>query len=81
MALLLLDGSVSKASFLCKVQLKKHFRKLENKEHLIAGAGRTDAGVHAKVQVAHCDLDKKWEPFSAFGSFELSFETAPNSSN
>ena len=31
--------------------------------HTIAAAGRTDAGVHALGQVAHCDLVKDWEPF------------------
>lgn len=37
--------------------------KLERREHNIAAAGRTDAGVHAKGQVAHCDMDQDWNPF------------------
>ncbi len=37
--------------------------KLEPGEHTIAAAGRTDAGVHATGQVAHCDLAKEWSPF------------------
>jgi tRNA pseudouridine38-40 synthase len=37
--------------------------KLEPGEHTIAAAGRTDAGVHARGQVCHCDLVKDWSPF------------------
>jgi len=37
--------------------------RLEPGPHTIAAAGRTDAGVHALGQVAHCDLQKDWSPF------------------
>jgi len=37
--------------------------KLEPRDHTIAAAGRTDAGVHALGQVAHCDMARDWEPF------------------
>lgn len=37
--------------------------KLEPRDHTIAAAGRTDAGVHALAQVAHCDMDRDWDPF------------------
>ena len=29
----------------------------------IAAAGRTDTGVHATGQVAHCDMARDWDPF------------------
>ena len=37
--------------------------RIQPGEHTIAAAGRTDAGVHALGQVAHCDMDKDWDPF------------------
>ena len=55
--------------------IEKALSKLENKEYTIAGAGRTDAGVHAKCQVAHCDLNKEWEPFRL--SEALNFHLRP----
>ncbi|NNK16815.1 MAG: tRNA pseudouridine(38-40) synthase TruA [Sulfitobacter sp.] len=37
--------------------------KLEPRGHTIAAAGRTDAGVHALGQVAHCDMEQDWDAF------------------
>ena len=37
--------------------------KLEADVPAIAAAGRTDAGVHALGQVAHCDMAREWDPF------------------
>ncbi|MBU2981002.1 tRNA pseudouridine(38-40) synthase TruA [Lentibacter algarum] len=49
--------------------------KLEKREHNIAAAGRTDAGVHAMAQVCHCDMDAEWTPFRL--SEALNFHLKP----
>ncbi|MGB7241049.1 MAG: tRNA pseudouridine synthase A, partial [Sulfitobacter sp.] len=50
--------------------------KVEPGPHNIAAAGRTDAGVHATAQVAHCDLTQKWTPFRL--SEALNYHLKPN---
>ncbi|KQI67797.1 pseudouridine synthase [Loktanella sp. 3ANDIMAR09] len=37
--------------------------RLEPGDHRIGAAGRTDTGVHATGQIAHCDLTRDWDPF------------------
>jgi len=43
--------------------LEQALRALDPEVPSIAGAGRTDAGVHATGQVAHCDMARDWDPF------------------
>jgi tRNA pseudouridine38-40 synthase len=50
--------------------------KLENRTHNIAAAGRTDAGVHATGQVAHCEMEQDWDPFRL--SEALNYHLKPN---
>jgi tRNA pseudouridine38-40 synthase len=50
--------------------------KLESDVPSIAAAGRTDAGVHATGQVAHCDMTQDWDPFRL--SEALNFHLKPD---
>ena len=43
--------------------LEQALSRIEPEHPGIQGAGRTDAGVHATGQVAHCDTVKTWDPF------------------
>ena len=43
--------------------VERALRRLQPDAPGIAGAGRTDTGVHASGQVAHCDLARDWDPF------------------
>ena len=51
--------------------------KIEPAEHTIAAAGRTDAGVHAIGQVAHCDMARAWEPFRLSEALNYHLKPAP----
>ncbi len=51
--------------------------KLEPREHTIAAAGRTDAGVHSLAQVAHCDMHKDWDPFRLSEALNYQLKPAP----
>ena len=51
--------------------------KLERRDHTIAAAGRTDSGVHALAQVAHCDMETDWDPFRLSEALNYHLKPAP----
>ncbi|WP_238364799.1 tRNA pseudouridine(38-40) synthase TruA [Mesobacterium pallidum] len=51
--------------------------KLEPRDHTIAAAGRTDAGVHATGQVAQCDMARDWDPFRLSEALNFHLKPAP----
>lgn len=51
--------------------------RLEPLDHTIAAAGRTDAGVHALGQVAHCDMTRDWDPFRLSEALNYHLKPAP----
>ncbi len=56
--------------------VEEALRKLEPDMPPIVAAGRTDTGVHAAAQVAHCDLRRDWDPFRL--SEALNYHLRPN---
>jgi tRNA pseudouridine38-40 synthase len=57
--------------------VEEALRKLEPATGSIAAAGRTDAGVHATGQVAHCDLTRDWHPFRLSEALNFHLKPAP----
>ncbi len=51
--------------------------RLQPDPPLISAAGRTDAGVHATGQVAHCDLKRDWDPFRLSEAINYHLKPAP----
>jgi len=51
--------------------------RLEPQVPAIAAAGRTDSGVHATGQVAHCDLARDWDPFRLMEALNYHLRPAP----
>ena len=52
-------------------------RVLEPDCPTIGAAGRTDTGVHAMGQVAHCDMAKDWDPFSLAAAINQHLKPKP----
>ncbi len=53
-------------------------RVLEPDCPTIGAAGRTDTGVHAMGQVAHCDMAKDWDPFSLAAAINQHLKPKPH---
>jgi tRNA pseudouridine38-40 synthase len=57
--------------------LEEALRRLEPDAPPVTAAGRTDAGVHALAQVAHCDLARDWDPFRLAEALNAHLRPAP----
>lgn len=57
--------------------IENALRKLEPDFGKIQAAGRTDAGVHATGQVAHCDMAKEWDEFRLFEALNYHLKPLP----
>jgi tRNA pseudouridine38-40 synthase len=57
--------------------LEDALRRLEPDAPAVAAAGRTDTGVHAAGQVAHCDLARDWDPVRLVEALNHHLRPAP----
>lgn len=51
--------------------------RLDPGQPVVQAAGRTDAGVHATGQVAHCDLSRDWDTFRLAGAINQHLRPDP----
>lgn len=57
--------------------LEAALQRFTGEEVLVQGAGRTDAGVHARGQVAHLDLQRDWSAERLAGALNYHVRPAP----
>ena len=57
--------------------LEDALQRLEADAPPVAAAGRTDSGVHACAQVAHCELSREWSPFRLSEALNHHLRPAP----
>lgn len=58
-------------------RLQEAIARFSGEHPTVRGAGRTDAGVHAIGQVAHFDLEKRWDPFRICGAINFHLQPDP----
>ena len=51
--------------------------RLDKRDHTISAAGRTDAGVHALAQVAHCEMPEGWTAFRLSEALNYHLKPSP----
>jgi tRNA pseudouridine38-40 synthase len=60
-----------------QARLEAALAALDPAAPFVQGAGRTDAGVHATGQVAHCDLAQDWDAFKLRGAINWHLRPDP----